>query len=185
MDQVNLAFPSFPSSRSNADSLLPLLSATNERFEERKQCFIEQYSNYTITGPDGKQHPINGRFTDGEDTADAGGIAQAYKAWMTRRESDPKGEKYNNVVLPGLSEYTREQLFFIAFAQGWARAMTPAEAVRRIRVDPHSPTQFRVRGPLSNSQAFAEAWGCPVGSPMNNKNKCSVSSLPLCRISER
>lgn len=54
--------------------------------------------------------------------------------------------------------------------------MTPAEAVRRIRVDPHSPTQFRVRGPLSNNEEFAKAWNCPVGSPMNNEKKCQVSS---------
>lgn len=97
----------------NTDCIPPFLSATNERFEERKQCFIDQYGNYTIMGPDGKEHHINSAFTDGEDTADAGGLAQAYKAWTTRRESDPKGEKHNNVLLPGLGEYTREQLFFI------------------------------------------------------------------------
>ncbi|GAA5935913.1 CCR4-NOT core ubiquitin-protein ligase subunit MOT2 [Sporobolomyces koalae] len=151
-------------------------NATNARFEERKQCFVDQYSNYTIVGPDGKEHHVNGHFTDGEDTADSGGLAQTWHAWKTRLESDRKGTKYNNQLLPGLGQYSREQLFFIAFAQGWARSMTPAEAVRRIRVDPHSPTQFRVRGPLSNSEEFAKAWNCPVGSPMNNKHKCQASS---------
>ena len=63
-----------------------------------------------------------------------------------------------------------------AFAQGWARSVTPDEAVRRIRLDPHSPTQFRVRGPLSNNEEFAKAFSCRVGSPMNNEKKCSVSS---------
>ncbi|GAA5903499.1 CCR4-NOT core ubiquitin-protein ligase subunit MOT2 [Sporobolomyces salmoneus] len=151
-------------------------NTTNARFEERTKCFVEQYSNYTVLGPDGKQHHVNGKFTDGEDTADAGGLAQTWKAWKTRKESDPHGKKYNNLNLPGLGEYSQEQLFFIAFAQGWARAMTPAEAQRRIRIDPHSPTQFRVRGPLSNNEEFAKAFNCPVGSPMNNKHKCSASA---------
>ncbi|GAA5880490.1 hypothetical protein JCM16303_005402 [Sporobolomyces ruberrimus] len=149
-------------------------NATSKAFEEHTQCFIEQYSNYTIEGPDGEKHHVRGKFTDGEDTADAGGVAQTWKAWKTRAESDPEGKKYNNVNLPGLGQYSQEQLFFIAYAQGWARAMTPAEAVRRIRVDPHSPTQFRVRGPLSNNEDFAKAWNCPVGSPMNNKHKCQL-----------
>ncbi|GAA5953284.1 hypothetical protein JCM3765_007462 [Sporobolomyces pararoseus] len=149
-------------------------NTTNERFEERQKCFIKQYDSYSIEGPDGKQYHVNGKFTDGEDTADAGGLAQTWKAWKTRKESDLEGKKYNNQMLPGLDKYSQEQLFFIAFAQGWARSMTPAEAVRRIRVDPHSPTQFRVRGPLSNNEEFAKAWNCPVGSPMNNEKKCQL-----------
>ncbi|GAA6014145.1 hypothetical protein JCM11491_004119 [Sporobolomyces phaffii] len=162
-------------------------NATNERFEERKKCFVEQYSKYTVVGPDGERHHVNGQFTDGEDTADAGGLAQTLKAWKTRKENDPDGKKHNNQLLPGLGEYSQEQLFFIAFAQGWARAMTPAEAVRRIRIDPHSPTQFRVRGPLSNNEDFVKAFNCPVGSPMNNKHKCQASRsfrfrLPRSRL---
>lgn len=87
-------------------------------------------------------------------------MAQAFTAWEKRRDSDPEGKKYKNYVLPGLGEYTKEQLFFIAcvllfpllsflfdirltssvhsFAQGWAKATTPSEALKRIRTDPHS-----------------------------------------------
>lgn len=30
-----------------------------------------------------------------------------------------------------------------AYAQGWARNIKAAEAVKRIRTDPHSPTNYR------------------------------------------
>lgn len=74
--------------------------------------------------------------------ADAGGIEQAFRAWQDRFHSDHEGKTFANYLLPGI-EYTREQLFFIAYAQGWRRNIKPAEAVKRIRTDPHSPTNFR------------------------------------------
>jgi predicted metalloendopeptidase len=117
--------------------------STNARFVERQECFQRQYANYTVVGPDGRHYPINSKFTGGEDGADAGGIAQSFSAWQSRLDADPRGERYSNWMLPGFEGWTREQLFFVAFAQGWARKSTPAEDVRRIRVDPHSPTKYR------------------------------------------
>ncbi|KWU42337.1 zincin [Rhodotorula sp. JG-1b] len=157
---------------------------TNKRFLERQKCFRRQYAGYNITGPDGRSYPINSRYTGGEDGADSGGIAQAYDAWQARRNVTTTTGHGNdtgaavdrkNWLLPGLDEYTREQMFFIAYAQGWARATTRAEDVRRIRVDPHSPTRFRVIGPLSNDEAFAKAFNCPAGSPMNRgEDRCEL-----------
>src|ERR1700753_1587686 len=54
---------------------------TVEEFKSRAQCFIDQYSNFTITGPDGKKYHINGRLTQGENIADAGGVNAAFSAW--------------------------------------------------------------------------------------------------------
>ncbi|GAA6040657.1 hypothetical protein JCM8097_008090 [Rhodosporidiobolus ruineniae] len=151
-------------------------NSTNAAFLERQKCFQKQYANYTITGPDGKQYPVDSRLTGGEDGADSGGVAQAFTAWKGRWESDLKGEKFKNYILPGLAQYSREQMFFIAYAQGWARAMTPGEALRRIRTDPHSPTKYRVNGPLSNNAEFAKAFNCPVGSPLHRseKERCEI-----------
>ncbi|GAA5902051.1 hypothetical protein JCM6882_000177 [Rhodosporidiobolus microsporus] len=145
------------------------------RFNERQKCFRDQYRRYHVIGPDGKEYPIDSALTGGEDGADAGGLAQAFTAWKARADSDPEGKKYKNYVLPGLAEYSSEQLFFIAYAQGWARAVTPGEALRRIRTDPHSPTNFRVIGPLSNNAEFAKAFNCPAGGVMNRGEKrCEI-----------
>ncbi|GAA5916762.1 hypothetical protein JCM8208_001681 [Rhodotorula glutinis] len=147
---------------------------TNKRFLERQQCFERQYRNFSIIGADGKKHYVNSKFTGGEDGADSGGIAESFQAWSTRAHAhgaDPS----RNRLLPGLQHFSRQQLFFIAQAQGWARSMTPAEAQRRIAVDPHSPARFRVLGPLSNSREFSEAFGCKADSPMNRgEDRCEL-----------
>jgi len=144
-------------------------------FNKRQQCIEDQYAQYYIEDSNGKKYHINSKLTGGEDLADAGGISQAFDAWQSRYQSDADGGKYDNYLLPGLN-YTREQLFFIAYARGWVRGIKPQEAVRRIRTDPHSPTQFRVLGPLSNEKEFAKAFNCPIGSRYNpeESKKCHV-----------
>lgn len=112
---------------------------TSKHFLERQACFERQYANYSVVGSDGKRHYINSKFTGGEDGADAGGVAQAWTAWQSRRGSD----EHANYLLPGLQQYSREQLFFVAYAQGWAMNISPGESQRRIAVDPHSPAKFR------------------------------------------
>lgn len=72
--------------------------------------------------PKGNKVHLNSKLTLGEDMADAGGIAQAFRAWKDRYEEDPVGDKYRNFLLPGLS-FTREQMFWLAYGRGWARSL--------------------------------------------------------------
>lgn len=55
---------------------------------------------------------MNGMTTLGENMADNGGLQQAYKAY--RRYTHTHGEEKR---LPGLQQYSPDQLFFIAFAR--------------------------------------------------------------------
>ena len=88
-------------------------NATVLKFEARRQCLVDQYAKYAVRDAEGKEHFVQANFTNGEDSADAGGLNQAWRAWRDRLESDVKGEKYDNRLLPGLDGWTREQLFFI------------------------------------------------------------------------
>ncbi|KAL0063326.1 hypothetical protein AAF712_009821 [Marasmius tenuissimus] len=101
-------------------------NSTTEGFEEKQDCIVKQYSEYSIDdGKGGKVH-VNGNLTSGENIGDTG-LVQAYRAWEAQYDSSHKSG--NEYLLPGLDKYTREQLFFISFARVWARKMKPAAAV--------------------------------------------------------
>jgi endothelin-converting enzyme len=111
---------------------------TVEGFEERAQCFIDQYSNYTVTGPDGKVLHVNGRLTLGENIADAGGLTASFHAWKKHDESKP------DLLLPGLDAFTKEQLFFISYGNWWCGKTTKEAAEQAIYNDPHAPKSARI-----------------------------------------
>ena len=110
-----------------------------------------------------------GNLTLGENIADNGGIKQSFTAWS-------RAAAGSTARLPGLPELSPQQLFFVSFAQVWCGTRRPASAHRAILTDPHSPHRFRVNGVMMNTQPFADAFQCPVGSPMSPKagGKCAV-----------
>ncbi|KAL1914725.1 uncharacterized protein VTP21DRAFT_7983 [Calcarisporiella thermophila] len=143
--------------------------ASSRQFEKKAQCFVDQYSNFTISTPDGRAVAVDGRNTLGENIADNGGTLQAYYAWkraLKHARHDP--------LLPGLEHFTPEQLFFITWAGNACGFSTPARQLQEVLTNEHSPAVFRVNGVAMNSVEFARAWNCPLGSNMNPKRKCNV-----------
>ena len=55
---------------------------------------------------------VNGFQTQGENIADNGGIREAYRAYQRL-----KARSDNQQALPGLVDYSHDQLFFLGFAQ--------------------------------------------------------------------
>ncbi|KAI4492198.1 hypothetical protein M0802_010004 [Mischocyttarus mexicanus] len=140
-------------------------NATIKAFRERTQCIVDQYSGYKLEEVD---LYINGRMTQSENIADNGGLKQsfrAYKKWVSIHGQEP--------LLPGVN-LTHDQLFFLNYAQIWCGSMRREDALTQIRSSVHSPGPVRVLGPLSNSEDFAKAYNCRLGSPMNPIRKCSV-----------
>lgn len=111
---------------------------TVEAFEERAQCFVDQYSKFTVIGPEGKVLHVNGRLTLGENIADAGGLAASYHAWKKHDEAKP------DLHLPGLDAFTKEQLFFISYGNWWCGKTTQEAAERAVYNDPHAPKSARI-----------------------------------------
>lgn len=144
-----------------------------EKYKDKSQCFIEQYSNYSIDGV----------RTLGENIADNGGMKIAFRAYR-------KHEKQRNVQLPGLN-YTSDQLFFIAFAhvrrierfasfffgfffKGWCSVETEEAKRFNLISDPHASTRFRILGTVMNSEEFSSSFSCPKTSRMNPTRKCQL-----------
>ncbi|CAN8105308.1 unnamed protein product [Discula destructiva] len=132
--------------------------STIEAFKNKTDCFVEQYSNYSIPTKKGLL-PVNGKLTLGENIADAGGLTAAFQSWR-RREIEKA-----DLLLPGLHEFTKEQVFFLAYGLTWCGKQREEEAIRRVYTDPHSPNQYRIQGTTSNSREFREAFNCPVKEP--------------------
>jgi len=140
--------------------------ATKDRFLDRSNCIIWQYGNYTAKSVN---KTLNGVNTQGENIADNGGIKEAYRAynsWVGRHGEEGR--------LPGLEGYSQHQMFWISAANTWCSKYRNKALEKRIKTGVHSPGMFRVQGPFSNSQEFAQDFQCAPGSRMNPVKKCEV-----------
>jgi endothelin-converting enzyme len=68
-------------------------------------------------------------------------------------------------TMPGLEEFSKDQLFFISYSNWWCGKQRPASLVNQVYTDPHSPADKRILGTLANSAAFREAFKCPSKQP--------------------
>jgi putative endopeptidase len=100
---------------------------------------------------------VNGRLTLGENIADLGGVAIACAAYQKSLAGQPA---------PVIDGFSGPQRFFIGFAQVWRGSSRDAEQRLRLRTDPHSPFEFRAEVPLSNIQAFYDAFDVKPGDAM-------------------
>ena len=124
-----------------------------QEFEARAKQLVDQYSAYSPM--DGLY--LNGELTLGENIGDLGGLNVAYSAYRISLGDD---------AAPAIEGMTGNQRFFYGWGQIWRRAYREPELRRRLLVDPHSPSQFRANGIVSNMDAFYEAFDIPAGSPM-------------------
>lgn len=93
---------------------------------------------------------------------------KAYKAYKAQHGDEP--------LLPGLEQFTNEQIFFLSYAHVYCGTDTPERLSSQILNDPHSPSRFRVLGPLPNMEDFVHVFKCAEGTPMNRLNKCALWS---------
>jgi putative endopeptidase len=120
-------------------------TADYAKFKAKGEQVINLYNSFTVLD---SVH-INGSLTQGENTADMGGVAIAYDAFkMTKQGKD-------TVRLQG---FTPDQRFFLSFAQTWRKKLKDEAMRQQINTDPHSPAMYRLRGPLMNFDPFYAAF---------------------------
>jgi len=134
-------------------------NATIGAFKAKTDCFVKQYSNFTVPGPESKPLHVNGRLTLGENIADAGGLSASFQAWKRRAHERP------NMDLPGLEHFTHDQLYFVSYASWWCGKTRKNTAINRIYTDPHAPKWARILGTMSNSREFRESFQCMIKEP--------------------
>jgi putative endopeptidase len=124
-----------------------------KRFEERTQKLVDEYGKFVAVD----DLHVNGKLTLGENIGDSAGVTMAYAALQKALEGKERKT---------IDGFTPEQRFFLAWAQVWRRNYRPESLKLQVNTDPHSPSKFRVMGPLVNMPEFAQAFGCKEGDPM-------------------
>ena len=116
-------------------------------FDALTKVLVDQYDQLSPEGADG--HTVNGSLTIGENIGDLGGLGIAYKAFRIA---------LGGVEPEPLDGLTADQRFFYSWAQAWQAKVRPAETVRRLTIDPHSPPEFRCNQVVRNLDAFYQAF---------------------------
>jgi endothelin-converting enzyme/putative endopeptidase len=137
-----------------------------KEYETRGACIATEYTG-SVPGVPGVQQ--NGKLTQGEDTADNGGLYLALAALT--QDLKQQGKSLNDKDDHGL---TNLQRFFIAFGSTWCDQVRPEAARTEVLTDPHSLPVLRVNNVVSNMPDFEKAFGCKAGQPMVHATQCRV-----------
>jgi len=139
--------------------------ADAKNYEARGKCISDEYTQ-EIPEVGIKQ---NGLLTQGEDTADNGGIHLALLAL----ENDLKSEG-KSVDDKGEDGLTHLQKFFLAYSTVWCSEYRPEVMRVALLSNPHSLPKYRVNNVVANMPEFAKAFGCKKGAPLVHENTCRV-----------
>lgn len=105
---------------------------------------------------------VNGQFTVIENSADLGGLQNAYAA-LVAHETGDGGRETEGVLEP---PFTPQQRFFIAAAAIWHVKIRPEALDLFVRNDTHAPDVVRGTQPLRNAEPFFATFDIGPGDPM-------------------
>jgi predicted metalloendopeptidase len=125
----------------------------HQKFKAKTRVLVAQYNTYEpVPG-----FPVNGELTLGENIGDNSGLAIAYKAYRLSLAGKTP---------PVIDGFTGEQRLYLGWVQVWRGKEREAEAIQRIKSDPHSPAAVRGTAPVVNQEGFYAAFGVKQGDKM-------------------
>lgn len=130
----------------------------SKQFTKKAKRLVTEFNGYEVD--DGIK--VNGELTLGENIADLGGLSIAYDAYQLRLQKTGRKD---------VAGYTPEQRFFLGYAATERENERPEARKTAVLTDPHSPSQFRVNGPLSNLPEFYAAFGVQKGDKLYREPK--------------
>lgn len=122
-------------------------------FSKRTKALVDQYNKYHVFS----DLTVDGELTLGENIGDLSGITIAYKAYKS---------SLNGKEAPIIDGLTGDQRFFIGFTQIWRSKRVEKSMRNLVATDPHSPSEFRALGALSNTPEFYDAFNVKEGDKM-------------------
>ena len=137
-----------------------------KEYDQRGSCIAAEYTGPVPGIPGIKQ---DGKLTQGEDTADNGGLYLALSALTA--DLTTQGKTQEDKDANGL---TNLQRFFLAFGNTWCDQSRPEAARNQVLTNPHSLPELRVNNVVGNMPEFAKAFGCKAPQPMVHTPSCRV-----------
>ena len=134
-------------------------------YDERGKCISDEYTQ-EVPEAGVKQ---NGKLSQGEDTADNGGIHIALAGLQSSLKAQGK-----ELDSPAEEGTTQLQTFFLSYANVWCGENRPEAARTAVLTQGHSLNRYRVNNVIANLPEFAHAFGCKAGQPMVHANACRV-----------
>ncbi len=125
----------------------------SKRFKEKANVLVKEFNGYEVDGG----LMVNGQLTLGENIADLGGLSIAFDAYQLRLKETGRKD---------VGGFTPEQRFFLGYAATERENERPEFRKMQVLTDPHSPSKFRVNGPLSNLPEFYAAFGVTKGDKL-------------------
>ena len=99
-------------------------------FKTRTDALAAEYDKYE---PLPGQH-VQGKLTLGENVADLAGLTVAYDAYH---------KALGGKTAPMINGYSGDERFYLGWAQVWRRSYREPELLKRLRTDPHAPSEAR------------------------------------------
>jgi putative endopeptidase len=134
-------------------------------YDQRAQCIADEYTE-EIPEAGVKQ---NGHLTQGEDTADNGGLRLALMAVDKKLQSESK-----SLDAQEPDGWTPRQKFFLSYGYSWCEELRPEMMRTIVLTNPHSISKYRVNNVVSNMPEFQQAFSCKPGTPMVRAKQCRV-----------
>ena len=107
-----------------------------------------------------------------ENIADNIGLQVSYRAFR-----DYLSASNDTMRLPGLEQYTADQIFFLSMANSFCDSLSEKALKDNVNGrDIHQPGKYRIIGSVSNSPAFSSSFNCKKTDKMNPDKKCNIWS---------
>ena len=124
-----------------------------KEFGNLTKQLVNQFADYEPL----KGKKVNGNLTLGENIADLSGLEVAHRALKLSKDES---------LTKTVAGWNSDQLFFVGWSRVWKRKYKDEEMIKRLLNDPHSPSRYRVNGPITNIDAFYQAFDIKPGDKL-------------------
>lgn len=111
---------------------------------------------------------LQGNTTIKDDVADVLGGKVAYQAYQ-KFKADNQSEL---MMLSNQHNFTENKYFWLSMAQTWCHTIRSAKETVDVFQQTHSLHEYRVRGIISNIDAFADDFNCTANKPIEATERC-------------